>query len=86
MIFILLIATHTEVQRKAQKELDDRVGKQRLPDFSDRDNLPYVSAILNEVIRVFPVFPLGIPHAVTVEDEYKGMRIPKGSLLFANAW
>lgn len=49
--FVLAIVTHPEVQVKAQKELDSVVGRDRLPDFSDRQSLPYINAILKELLR-----------------------------------
>lgn len=49
--FFLAIVTHPEVQVKAQEELDRVVGQARLPDFSDRISLPYVNAIVKEVLR-----------------------------------
>lgn len=52
----------------------------------DRENLPYVNAIVKEVLRIYPSLPLGVPHVTTVEDEYKGMRIPKGSVVIPNVW
>lgn len=78
--------THPDVQRKAQEELDKVIGRDRLPDFEDKEALPYIDALYKEVLRWHPVLPLGVAHAVTAEDEYKGMRIPKGSLVFPNAW
>lgn len=48
-----------EVQAKAQEEIDQVVGHDRLPDFRDRENLPYVDAILMETLRWHPVIPLG---------------------------
>lgn len=48
-----------EVQRKAQAEIDSVVGKDRLPDFGDQSQLPYVTAILEEALRWHPVVPLG---------------------------
>lgn len=80
------MACHPEVQKKAQKELDTVVGRDRLPDFSDRESLPYVDAIFKEVIRMYPIVPLGVPHSNIAEDEYKGMRIPKGSIIMPNLW
>lgn len=74
------------VQQKAQEELDHIIGRDRLPDFSDKGSLPYLEAVYKEVLRWFPNAPLGIPHATTKEDEYKGIRIPKGSICFPNAW
>jgi len=41
---------YPEVQKKAREELD-RVLKGRLPDFSDYDDLPYIQAIVKEVLR-----------------------------------
>lgn len=51
MTFILAMLTHPEVQRKAQREIDSVVGSDRLPDYSDQPHLPYLSAILKEVLR-----------------------------------
>ena len=56
-----------EAQRKAQDELDSVIGD-RLPEFGDRDHLPYVNAICKEVHRWHPVGPLGVAHAVTHDD------------------
>ncbi|GBE89486.1 hypothetical protein SCP_1601480 [Sparassis crispa] len=39
------------VQRKAQEEIDRVVGSGRLPDFDDRDALPFVECVLQETIR-----------------------------------
>ena len=50
---------YPEVQRKAQAEIDQVVGNLRLPNFSDQDALPYVEAVLKEVLRWHPVAPLG---------------------------
>jgi hypothetical protein len=39
-----------EVQIKAQAELD-RVLEGKLPDFGDMEDLPYLSALVKEVLR-----------------------------------
>ena len=49
---------HPEAQRKAQDELDRIVGLNRLPTFEDREHLPYVEALVTEVLRWRPVAPL----------------------------
>nr|BED43018.1 cytochrome P450 monooxygenase [Trametes versicolor] len=82
----LAMVTHPGVQRKAQQELDAVVGSNRLPEFSDRDSLPYINAVVKEVIRWHSVVPLGVSHRVMEEDEYKGYRIPAGTILVPNAW
>lgn len=46
------------VQKKAQAELDEVVGKDRLPSIADQANLPYIRSIMAEVFRYFPAIPL----------------------------
>ena len=77
---------HPEAQHRAQEELDHVVGRERLPDFSDQESLPYINALLKEVLRWFPILPLGVPHLATCEDEYQGLRIPKDTVIFPNIW
>lgn len=42
---------YPEVQKKARQELDRIVGKGRLPEFADKASLPYISAVVMEVLR-----------------------------------
>lgn len=48
---------HPEVLKKAQGEIDRVVGTKRLPDFDDRENLPYIEAIFQEVLRYGVISP-----------------------------
>ncbi|KAF8512832.1 cytochrome P450 [Hysterangium stoloniferum] len=84
LTFILAMVMFPEKQKKAQQELDE-IGN-RLPTFEDRECLPYVSALVKEIFRWRPAFPLAIPHKVTQDDMYRGYLIPKGSLVVGNAW
>ena len=49
---------HPDVVQKAHEEIDRVVGRDRLPTFQDRDNLPYVDCVLKEVLRWNPAAPL----------------------------
>lgn len=84
--FIMAMLLNPDVQRKAQAEIDAVVGHDRLPDFSDRLRLPYLNAILKEVLRWNPPLPLGLPHLTSSEDVYEGLFIPKETVVFANAY
>ncbi|KAM5541819.1 hypothetical protein V8D89_004548 [Ganoderma adspersum] len=84
--FFLAMALHPEVQKKAQAELDEVVGADRLPEFSDRASLPYVNAVVKEVLRWHPAGPINVPHRVVADDEYNGYFIPSGALVFVNTW
>jgi len=84
--FILAMILYPDVQRKAQAELDAVVGQERLPQFSDRKHLPYIEAIVKEVLRWLPVAPTALPHVTTEDDVYNGYLIPKNSVVIGNSW
>ena len=82
----LAMISFPEVQRRAQAELDTIVGRDRLPTFADAPRLPYVCAVIKEVLRWRPPLPLGVPHSTTEDDWYEGMFIPKGTICLPNTW
>ncbi|KAH8684944.1 putative cytochrome P450 oxidoreductase OrdA-like protein [Ilyonectria robusta] len=84
--FFLAMTLHPEAQHKAQAEIDQVVGKNRLPNLSDRDSLPYVDALVKETLRWHPVAPMGLPHTSSQDDMIDGYAIPKGAMLLPNIW
>lgn len=47
------------VQRRAQDELDSVLRGSRLPTIENRNSLPYVDAIVKEVLRWVSIVPMG---------------------------
>ncbi|WYZ44616.1 hypothetical protein EsH8_VII_001052 [Colletotrichum jinshuiense] len=84
--FFLAMTVFPDVQRKAQEEIDRVVGQNRLPNIADRENLPYVEAVVNEVMRWHPIGPMGLPHGSSEDDVFEGYFIPKEAILLANIW
>jgi hypothetical protein len=84
--WMLAMVTYPEVQKRAQKELDTVVGQTRIPTYADLPHLPYIRAVVKEVLRWRPPGPLGVPHLSTEDDWYNGMFIPKGSIIISNIW
>jgi cytochrome P450 len=83
----LALVTHPESLRAAHQELDTVVGSGRSPTFEDEDNLPYIGALVKEVLRWRPVAVLGgTPHASTEDDCYEGYYIPAGTTVLGNSW
>lgn len=80
-IFALACLAYPDWILKAQEELDHVVGKQRLPNFEDLENLPYVHAVIEETFRWRNILPGGVPHATIQDDWYNGYLIPKGSII-----
>lgn len=50
---------YPEVQKHAQAEIDAVVGQDRFPVFDDRSKLPYIGALIQELLRWAPVAPQG---------------------------
>ena len=50
-MIILALLQYPDVQAKAQQELDEIVGRDRLPDLCDEASLPYLSAVIKEAFR-----------------------------------
>ncbi|PPR04236.1 hypothetical protein CVT24_013340, partial [Panaeolus cyanescens] len=84
--FFLACTLHPEVQKKARDEIDRVVGTDRLPDYNDRESLPYVEALVKELYRWNPAAPLGPSHQTLVDDEYDGYFIPAGTIIHPNIW
>lgn len=53
---------YPDVQKRAQAEIDRVVGNDRLPNFDDRAELPYIECLVKEILRWKVVSPMGIVH------------------------
>ncbi|KAF5370351.1 hypothetical protein D9758_006937 [Tetrapyrgos nigripes] len=82
--FFFIMIHFPDIQRKAQEEIDTVVGQSRLPSFSDTKHLPYVTALIREIVRWRPATPIGVPHAS--DDYYNNQLIPGGSICIPNVW
>lgn len=58
--FFLAMVQNPDVLAKAQKEIDQVIGNDRLPTLRDRENLPYVECIFNECLRWGVPVPMGM--------------------------
>ncbi|XP_074273214.1 cytochrome P450 81Q32-like [Silene latifolia] len=80
-----LLLNNQRVLHKAQAEIDNQVGPNRLIDEPDR--LPYLECIIKETLRMYPASPLLVPHEATKGCIVEGrFRVPPGTLLFINMW
>lgn len=66
--FVLLMAVHPAVQKKAQAEIDDITeGRARQPGCADKAGVVYLIAVMKEVLRYAPVANIGMS-ASSVRD------------------
>ncbi|KAH8091729.1 cytochrome P450 [Cristinia sonorae] len=83
--FMLAMVLHPEAQEKAKEEIHRVVGSDRLPTFSDWDDLPYTTGIVREVLRWHPVIPL-LPRNPIQDDLLNGHFVPKDTMVIVNYW
>ncbi|CAG7724585.1 unnamed protein product, partial [Allacma fusca] len=83
---ILFLAKYQDIQKKLQEEILEVVSKTRLPALSDRRNMPYTEAVINEVLRITGLVPISLPHYTNVDAEVSGYFIPKDTLVIQNTW
>ena len=50
---------YPSTQAKAQKEIDELMGADRLPEFSDQPSLPYLECVVQESYRWHNAVPTG---------------------------
>ncbi|KAI7740856.1 hypothetical protein M8C21_020162 [Ambrosia artemisiifolia] len=81
-----LLLNHPQVLRKAQNEIDRKVGKDRLVRESDMVDLPYLRGIINETFRLHPAVPVLPPHESSQDCIIEGYNVPCGTMLLVNQW
>ncbi|KAJ3563463.1 hypothetical protein NP233_g8928 [Leucocoprinus birnbaumii] len=84
--FILAMTRYPEIQKRAQREVDEVVGRDRLPAHADAPYMPYIMAIVKETLRWQATTPPGVPRQVASDDVYNGYFIPKDSVVWYNQW
>ncbi|KAF8751768.1 cytochrome p450 [Rhizoctonia solani] len=86
LVFFIAMIHFPATQQKAQAEIDEVIGDSRLPEMEDMHQLPYTNCLIQEVLRWCPIVPLGVPHAASKDDFYRGFYIPKGATVIGNIW
>nr|QQL94706.1 cytochrome P450 2f2d [Lateolabrax maculatus] len=80
----LYLMTYPHIQERCQQEIDEVLeGKDRAT-FDDRNNMPYVQAVIHEVQRIANTVPLSVFHCTTKDTELMGYVIPRGTLIIPN--
>ncbi|XP_072040944.1 cytochrome P450 2J4-like [Amphiura filiformis] len=83
---LLYMMAYPEIQDKVQQEIDNVVGRNRLPNISDKEQMPYTEATLMEIQRIASIVPLGVPHYASEETTLFGYTIPQNTIIMSNIW
>lgn len=82
---ILCLIHHPEYQRKIQNEIDDVIGRNRLPSPSDRHNLYMLEAVAMESQRYLTTGVV-MAHLCNEDVNFEGFQVHKDSMVFPNMW
>ncbi|MBZ3873560.1 Cytochrome P450 2B11 [Sciurus carolinensis] len=79
---LLLLLKHPDVLEEVQAEIDRVVGSKRLPALEDRAKMPYTDAVIHEIQRYSDLVPIGIPHSVIQDTNFRGYHLPKNTTVY----
>jgi len=87
--FFLAMVLYPECQIKAQEEIDAVIGRDRLPEFHDREHLPYVECLLQETLRWNHAAPSGLLPDILIDwstdDSGQAYLIVRWTMMFTTA-
>lgn len=74
---LMLLAKHPDAQARAREEIDGVLGD-AAPNAENFDQMPYLTQVINETLRLYP--PIHLGSRIANEDlDYQGYRIPAGT-------
>ena len=76
--FISVMASNPSIQDEAHNQIIDVIGYRKAT-IKDRFAIPYVEAMILEILRLMSHVPLGIPHKTRTDVTLHGYEIPKGT-------
>lgn len=66
---------HPEVQKKVAAEIDQFIKVNgRVPEFTEREEVPYCISVMKECMRYRPTSAFGVPHAVQEDGMYHSIK------------
>lgn len=81
---LLYMMHYPEIQRKVQQEIDDVIGENRTPTVSDKSELPFTMATLQEVERLGSVVPRGLPRSNQSSAKFREYIFPERCMFTLN--
>uniref|UniRef100_A0A8C0JHW8 Cytochrome P450 n=1 Tax=Chelonoidis abingdonii TaxID=106734 RepID=A0A8C0JHW8_CHEAB len=77
-----LLEEFRKTREKVHQEIDHIIGRNRIPASEDRMKMPYTDAVIHEIQRVTDIVPMGVPHTVIRDTQFRGYTLPKGTNVF----
>ncbi|XP_061924071.1 vitamin D 25-hydroxylase isoform X1 [Entelurus aequoreus] len=83
---MLYMALYPNIQERVHREIDSVLANGRAPSLEDKHKMPFVEAVLHEILRFCNIVPLGIFRATTQDAQVNGYTIPKGTMVITNLY
>lgn len=80
------LARNSRVMKKVQAEIRNHVGKKKMVDETDIDNLHYFKMVVKETFRLHPPSVMLIPHLTMKHCKIGGYDISPNTRIHVNAW
>uniref|UniRef100_A0A3P8TWM4 Cytochrome P450, family 2, subfamily X, polypeptide 9 n=1 Tax=Amphiprion percula TaxID=161767 RepID=A0A3P8TWM4_AMPPE len=80
----LYLMKYPHIQERCQQEIDEVLGGKSQASYDDRNNMPYMQAVIHEIQRMSNTVPLSVFHSTTKDTELMGYSIPKGTIIIQN--
>ncbi|KAM0937817.1 putative oxidoreductase [Dioscorea sansibarensis] len=81
-----LLLNNPQTLEKLRAEIDAYVSQGSLLQEADFPKLPYLHAVINESMRMYPAGPLLFPHESSQDCTVGGFNVPSGTMILVNAW
>ncbi|RWS21994.1 cytochrome P450 3A8-like protein [Leptotrombidium deliense] len=76
-----ILVNHIDVQEKVREEIIQLLKKDGKLDYNTTSNLPFMDAVINETLRIYPPITFFITRVADIDYKYKNITIPKGTSL-----
>nr|AHI15954.1 flavonoid 3'-hydroxylase [Pohlia nutans] len=83
---LLEMALHPQCQAKLHAEIDAQFGMLGPVQEEEAAQLPYLQAVVKEVLRLHATTAMGIPHSNVEDATLGGYHIPAGTTVMPNLW
>lgn len=82
-----MLSQRPDIQEAAKNAIAELYSdNEPLCDPADDQKCQYIVALVRECLRYYTVLRLALPRASVKDIVYNGTRIPKGTVIFLNAW
>ncbi|KAH7665283.1 Isoflavone 2'-hydroxylase protein, partial [Dioscorea alata] len=81
-----LLLNNPQTLEKLRAEIDANVSQGSLLQEADFPKLPYLHAVINESMRMYPASPFLFPHESSQDCTVGGFNVPSETMILVNVW